>query len=128
VRVCVQKDKVKAEKNFFFFFFSFLFFCFLFYTFVVVSVRYIKLTRVDFRVHVKTASRIVSYRIVEVTYERHRPILAYAPYCFRPKDSLSFVAYKVSLTCYKTAKKVYERLRAFSTFNAIAIALKSYYR
>ena len=42
-------------------FYFLLFFCF--YTFLVVgSVRQIKLTYVDFRAHVKIASRIVSYR------------------------------------------------------------------
>jgi len=36
---------------------------------VVVSVRLIKLTHVDFRAHVKIASRIVSYRIVNTETE-----------------------------------------------------------
>jgi len=41
-----------------------LFSFFLFYTFlVVVSVRYIKLTYVGFRAHVKIASRIVSGKL-----------------------------------------------------------------
>ena len=43
----------------------FYFLVFLFLHFLVVgSVRYIKLTHVGFRAHVKIASQIVSYRIV----------------------------------------------------------------
>ena len=45
--------------------FHFLVFCLHFL--VVGSVRQIKLTHVGFRVHVKITSRIVSYRINEVT-------------------------------------------------------------